>query len=422
MSSKNSLIPLEWSERRQGDVAGFSNGRAYKLTEWEKQGVPVIRLQNLTGSGKEFYYSNLELPERQYCGKGDLLYMWSATFGPHIWSGPQAIYHYHIWKVTCDEVNLTKPYLYQLLGYKTEEWLNKSNGMGILHVTKGGMEDLPLLLPPLPEQQKIAAILSSVDEVIEKTEVQIQKLKDLKTAMMQALLTKGIGHTEFKDSPVGRIPVGWRVAILGDLIKSMQGGVSVNGENREKAQNEIGVLKVSSVFQGKFIPHKHKAVISKDVDRARLNPMEGYILFSRANTPALVGECGYIEKTYSDLFLPDKLWMIDVKDRSKTNVRWLTYVLSSGRVRKLISDVATGTSGSMKNISKPSLLGIQVAFPAFDEQTRITKYIHSVDLLLESSIERHKRNKALKKALMQDLLTGKVRVNVDQATKEKLAS
>jgi len=75
----------------------------------------------------------------------------------------------------------------------------------------------------LPEQQKIAAILSSVDDVIEKTRAQIDKLKDLKTAMMQELLTKGIGHTEFKDSLVGRIPTEWRTEFLGNLAEFING-------------------------------------------------------------------------------------------------------------------------------------------------------------------------------------------------------
>lgn len=96
-------IPAGWEVVPQGSVATFFNGRAYKLTEWEETGTPVIRLQNLTGSGDKYYYSNLVLPDHQYVEKGDLLYMWSATFGPYIWWGDKAIYHYHIWKVECGE-------------------------------------------------------------------------------------------------------------------------------------------------------------------------------------------------------------------------------------------------------------------------------------------------------------------------------
>ena len=97
--SKLGMIPKEWEVEVSNKLVRFINGRAYSLHEWESAGIPVIRLQNLTGSGVNYYYSTLKLPDDQYCNKGDLLYMWSATFGPHIWKGDQAIFHYHIWKV-----------------------------------------------------------------------------------------------------------------------------------------------------------------------------------------------------------------------------------------------------------------------------------------------------------------------------------
>jgi type I restriction enzyme, S subunit len=125
----------EWKKYKQNQVAHFYNGRAYKLSEWEEVGTPVIRLQNLTGTGKNFYYSNLELPEHQYVNSGDLLYMWSATFGPHIWKGERAIYHYHIWKVVCNDNLLSKNFFYFLLDFETQQKMSKSNGMGILHIT-----------------------------------------------------------------------------------------------------------------------------------------------------------------------------------------------------------------------------------------------------------------------------------------------
>ncbi|NLY27542.1 MAG: restriction endonuclease subunit S, partial [Alcaligenaceae bacterium] len=251
------------------------------------------------------------------------------------------------------------------------------------------------------------------DDVIEKTRAQIDKLKDLKTGMMQELLTQGIGHTEFKDSPVGRIPASWGLVTLEQLIGKLEGGVSVNGENRPKGPDEIGVLKVSSVLRGKFLPNEYKTVLSTDVDRARINPTIDRILFSRANTRDLVGESAYVDKTYEDLFLPDKIWMLDVRDRLQVNVRWLSYILCSGNIRRAISDAATGTSGSMKNISKSSLLAITVPLPTLDEQKNIAKTLEAVDNELTGSTARLHTYENLKKALMQDLLTGKVRVKLD---------
>ena len=96
-------IPEDWEALSFSEVCTFINGRAYGLHEWEKRGTPVIRLQNLTGRGEDYYYSTLNLPAKHYCDYGDLLFMWSATFGPVIWKGQKAIYHYHIWKIVCNE-------------------------------------------------------------------------------------------------------------------------------------------------------------------------------------------------------------------------------------------------------------------------------------------------------------------------------
>ena len=179
----------DWQEVNQGSVATFFNGRAYKQTEWEETGTPVIRLQNLTGRGSEFYYSTLELPDHQYCNSGDLLYMWSATFGPAIWHGGKALYHYHIWKVECNASRLNKMFMYFLLDFETQKWMSQSNGMGLLHITKTTMEKQKILLPNIKEQQKIASVLTAADKEIELLQAKLAHLKDEKKALMQQLLT-----------------------------------------------------------------------------------------------------------------------------------------------------------------------------------------------------------------------------------------
>ena len=115
--------------------------------------------------------------------------------------------------------NTTTLYLYNFMQQHVEKLRDGSSGSAQGVITREHLKDIVAPFPPLPEQQKIAAILSSVDDVIEKIQAQIDKLKDLKTGMMQELLTKGIGHTEFKDSPVGRIPVGWDVVELSAAAK-----------------------------------------------------------------------------------------------------------------------------------------------------------------------------------------------------------
>lgn len=181
-------VPAGWEVVPQGSAATFFNGRAYKLTEWEKTGTPVIRLQNLTGSGDKYYYSNLVLPEHQYVLKGDLLFMWSATFGPYIWWGDKAIYHYHIWKIECSE-RLDKGFMYYSLLRLTSAMKGKTHGSTMMHLTKAGMEKNPMVLPPIEEQVRIAEVLSKVDSKIELLTTRQSHFQTLKRGLMQKLLT-----------------------------------------------------------------------------------------------------------------------------------------------------------------------------------------------------------------------------------------
>lgn len=182
-------MPEDWAVVTLGTASSFINGRAYSLHEWENSGTPVIRLQNLTGRGDEYYYSNLQLPEKQYCKSGDLLFMWSATFGPVIWRGPKAIYHYHIWKIAC-EVGYSQSYLFYLLDDMTEKLKRSSSSGGtMLHVTKEKMESTKAAFPSYEEQTAIATILSDMDAEIQALEQRLGKTRQIKQGMMQELLT-----------------------------------------------------------------------------------------------------------------------------------------------------------------------------------------------------------------------------------------
>lgn len=173
VNSEVGYIPRGWKVYAQGDVAEFINGRAYKKTEWEQEGTPVIRLQNLTGTGDEYYYSNISLPEKNYCSFGDLLYMWSATFGARIWSGGKAIFHYHIWKVDCDENKVLQKFMFYNLEEITRRMMRQVSGSTMPHITKSGMEKLKIALPPVVEQKQIIEKLDCIFDTIREIESNI---------------------------------------------------------------------------------------------------------------------------------------------------------------------------------------------------------------------------------------------------------
>jgi type I restriction enzyme M protein len=156
----------EWPLVEIGKVARLINGRAYKREELLDEGpTPVLRVGNFF-SNRGWYYSDLELPEDKYCEVGDLLFAWSASFGPRIWEGPKAIYHYHIWKIeTTDAID--KMYLFHILQSESEKIKAGGHGIAMVHATKGGMEKRKIPLPPLEVQKEIVAEIEGYQKVID---------------------------------------------------------------------------------------------------------------------------------------------------------------------------------------------------------------------------------------------------------------
>jgi len=169
----NHKTPKGWVLARLGELVRVLNGRAYSKPELLNKGTPVLRVGNLFTS-KDWYYSNLELEADKYCDKGDLLYAWSASFGPFIWDGPKVIFHYHIWKLNLfSEVNLCKEFLYLVLQERTAAIKSSGHGISMAHMTKEKMEQLPIALPPLDEQNRIVLRVSGLMRFCDEIEEQL---------------------------------------------------------------------------------------------------------------------------------------------------------------------------------------------------------------------------------------------------------
>lgn len=177
-----------WEQRKLGEVATFINGRAYKQSELLNYGkYKVLRVGNFY-TNDAWYYSNLELEDKYYIEKGDLVYTWSATFGPHIWNGKKVIYHYHIWKIKLSEY-LDRDFTLQILEADKAKLLSSTNGSTMIHVTKDDMESKNISLPSIDEQKKIGIFLMKIDNLITLHQRKREKYKMIKQGMMEDLLT-----------------------------------------------------------------------------------------------------------------------------------------------------------------------------------------------------------------------------------------
>ncbi len=296
------------------------------------------------------------------------------------------------------------------------------NGSVRVRIYYDHLSQLRLPLPPRAEQRKIAAILTAVDDKLDVIARQIEATQTLKQGLMQTLFSRGVGnrssdgtwapHTHLHHIAGRELPRAWGEATLGAYIAELRSGVSVNAEDRGRRPGEVGVLKVSSVQGGRFLPSNHKTVVPMEVDRVAEPVQEGCIIISRANTPTLVGESAYVVESCPELFLPDKLWQTRPTNKAHST-RWLAFYLQSPAVRQEVQKAATGTSGSMKNISKASLLSIFMPLVPLEEQHHIADLLGAVTSKIDALEAKHRHYQTLKRGLMQKLLTGEWRVKVD---------
>ncbi|NMO14524.1 hypothetical protein HPC49_02090 [Pyxidicoccus fallax] len=299
---------------------------------------------------------------------------------------------------------LENRFLYYWLQSKKSEFERIANGNTIKTIGLAYFKSLKIPLPEPEEQRAIASALSDVDELIDALGRLIAKKRDLKQAAMQQLLTGQTRLPGFEEK--------WYERPMRAVIATLEAGVSVNSvEDDEPGQSEDRcILKTSSVADGRFYPNECKRIASRDYGRAKVNPRKGTLLISRMNTPELVGECGYVERDYPNLFVPDRLWMTQFRPESDIDARWLAYLLSTSEQRGRIGAAATGTSGSMKNLSKRAFLSLSVSFPVGDEQAAIATILSDMDTEIAALERRRDKTRFLKQGMMQELLTGRTRL------------
>ncbi|WIH19881.1 restriction endonuclease subunit S [Photobacterium damselae] len=188
VESELGLIPEGWEVEPLKNVSRVINGRAYKNTEFKEEGTPIIRIQNLTGKGKTVY-SDLDLPEDKLVEHGDLIFAWSATFGPHLWRGPKSIYHYHIWKMDVNEKRFGKYLLFMHLARLTDYLKNQGTGSIFTHLTKAIMESQKLVVPSEPIVEAFSKVVTPLFAQIDSLHKENQVLEKLRDTLLPKLLS-----------------------------------------------------------------------------------------------------------------------------------------------------------------------------------------------------------------------------------------
>lgn len=265
------------------------------------------------------------------------------------------------------------------------------------------VKNFPVDLAPFPEQKKIASILTSVDEVIDNTQKQIDKLQNLKKATMEKLLTKGIGHTEFRDCDLGRIPQSWEMKSLSEISELSRGKFSHRPRNDPAFYDgrypflQTGDIPVDNLEITSFT----QSLNDKGLEVSKLFPEDTLVL----TIAATIGEVGLLK---FDSCFPDSLVGISI-DQAFVRKYFLLFSLRYWKERLILE----APESAQKNLNLDILNSFHVAVPPLNEQKEIESILISIQNHIEVKNNELSQTRSLKKSLMQDLLTGKVRVTVN---------
>lgn len=262
-------------------------------------------------------------------------------------------------------------------------------------ITQDHCRNSKIQRPPYPEQRRIADILSTVDEHITETRSLIEKTKVLKQGMMQQLLTKGIGHTEFKDTEIGRIPTEWDVCRFGDICSSRTEKYQpTNDDNKQYIaledidQNTGRLLSIGNSSESASLKTKF---MEKDVLFGKLRP--------------------YLRKYWLAAF--DGVCSTEILVFRATEQNSPQFLMYTVEQESFIEQVTGKSYGSkMPRASWDDISNILVASPRLEEQKQIGRILYTIDEQLDLFENKKMTLSRLKSALMQQLLTGKIRVNV----------
>ena len=416
-----SNLPKGWEKQKLSDIINLIHGYQFRTNDFTENGIAIIKIGNVNGTTLDLsglsYISKDRFEEfKQYeLNEGDILMSLTGNIGRvvEVSNLPfKVLQNYRVGKFEAVDSNIIfKKYIKFLLSSNIVlDRLEKlSNQSAQANFGKQDMDKIFVPLPPLEEQKKIADILSTVDKKIAFVEENINATEELKKSLMQKLLTEGIGHTEFKDSELGRIPESWEVKKLGD-IGSLEGGYAFKSGEYNIEEKGYQVIRMSNINTFGLNLVKDPKYLESIEEKAKKYILSmGDILITLTGT---IGKTDYGNVAFIDI---DKPMVLNqrvgrfVPKKNNYN-KFFFYVFNFSLFRNKFFEFGQGGTGNQANVGKNDFESIEIIVPPLEEQKQIAEILSTVDNKLENLKEKKQYFEELKKGLMQKLLTGEVRV------------
>ena len=432
-------IPQGWEWCRMQDVITFVNGRAYKKEELLSKGkYQVLRVGNFF-TNNQWYYSDLELPEDKYCYNGDLLYAWSASFGPQIWTGDKTIFHYHIWNVKFDTRVLFREYLFYFFLFDKTQVKTSTTGSTMIHVSMENMKPRLIPIPPIDEQKRIVCGIDCVLPYVEKYELSQNKkdildanikdalkksilqeaiqgklvpqiaeegtaqelLEEIKTEKQKLVKEGKLKKSALNDSVIFRgddnkyyelidgspvcideflpfqIPETWIWCKVKDLL-DIQTGASFKKEQANANKKGIRILRGGNILPNKYIFKDDDVFVSEEFVNANTILKKNCIITPAVTSLENIGKMAVIEKDYNNVSAGGFVFIISPYIQAFNHSLLLAYFLQSPFLIEAMRGITKKSGAAFYNLGKERLKELYLPLPPMAEQSRIVGKINEV--------------------------------------------
>ena len=325
---------------------------------------PLVRIRDVKRGFSETFYAG-EYSKEYLLHKGDLLIGMDGEFNIARWKSVDALLNQRVCKISAKK-GTNEEYIRFALSKKLKNIEDKTSFVTVKHLSARELSTIEFTMPEYEKQRKIADILVSIENIIEKKKQELEQLETLVKSRFVELFGDPIKN-----------PKGWEVVKLSECLERIDNGKSFTCDSNAREGVFPAILKLSAATYGDYRPYENKALLDEKQFVESVEVHRGDLLFTRKNTPDLVGMAAYVFETPEKLMMPDLIFRLVTNERMTPTFLW--QLINNREFRPAIQGISGGSAKSMSNISKERLKNIEVICPPISEQKKLEGVLEQVD-------------------------------------------
>lgn len=349
-----------WEVKKLGDIATYINGYSFKPSDWEDDGLPIIRIQNLNSSEAPYNYTTKRIDKKYVVNFGEILISWSASLGVYEWKGTSALLNQHIFKVQFDKIEINKFFFKYQVDRQIEEMLQHIHGATMKHITKKNFDNIRFLVPPPPIQEQIVKELDALSDIITKKKEQLAELDKLAQATFYDMFGDPVENEKQ-----------WESKKLDEVCTKITDGTHTSPKFLEKG---IPFLFVSNIQNNELNFNTQKYISNEEYERlTKTTKIEQWdLLYTSVGTfgnPAII-------KTNEKFCFQRHIAHLKPKHKI-INIIFFHAVMKIDYVKHQANRLAIGVAQKTLNLS--AIKKIVIPIPPISLQTQFAEKIEAIE-------------------------------------------